>query len=499
MVATPGLAAAQPARAPDVAQGYALLHRGDRAAAIRHFTTLADAQPDHLGARFGRAMAELELIALDDSLVDAYETRLDALVDDAYRRHRAAPTDASAHFHLAQAYMLRATFRFEHDKGMWGAARDGAHAKSYSESYVARYPADTDALLSLGLYNYFADIIPRAFKILRFLLFLPSGDRDAGRQQIERAAAGGGPFAFRAQQILVEIYANLEGRPADALALAERRHAEYPQNDDVTSDLASLLASPTFEHRERAAQLYLAIIDRRARDTAREGFEQRYQAFLALAGVRADQWRLQEALDVLTPALAAAPRAPAWIHPVLRLRRGNYRSLINDPGAADDARAVLANAEWKRWHDDARRQVDWIGRRAASGEAAVYAALVPGNRFAVEGRWDDARRVYEEARARAPADPQAPFRIAHLRYLQGDGEGALKDLVRLANLRTAPAWLRAGAMLDVARTHDLAGRRDAAIRVYEQIVDDYGDERPAAAARLGIVAPYRRPAGAPGK
>jgi hypothetical protein len=493
VAAQPAIGPALPGADPAIVRGYTLLHDGDRTAAIRHFTTLADANPNHLGARFGRAFAELETIAFDERLQPPYEARLDALIDDADRRHRANAEDVSAHFYLAQAYMLRATYRFEHDKGTWGAARDGASAKRYSESYLSKHPSDADAHLTLGLYNYFVDIIPRAFRILRFLLFLPSGDRTAGLRQIERAAASGGIFAFRAQMVLIEIYGSLEGRPADALALAERRHTQHPRNDDAADDLARLLAGPAFEERERAAGLYLEIIDRRAKDATPEGYERRYRALLALAGTRADQWRVQEAIDVLNAALASAPRAPEWIQPSLRLLRGNYRSLVNDPRAGDDSAAVLANADWKQWHQPARTQAEWITKRAANGEAATYAALIPGNRLALAGRWAEAKQLYDAIQAAPPHDAQVRFRRAHLQFLQGDAEAALPELIRLGNTRTAPTWLRAGALLDAARAHDLAGRRDAATRLYDHIVDEYEGERPADAARLGLIAPYRRP------
>ena len=48
-------------------------------------------------------------------------------------------------------------------------------------------------------------------------------------------------------------------------------------------------------------------------------------------------------------------------------------------------------------------------------------------------------------------------------------------------------------MLHLAWTHDLAGRRAEAIKLYKQIVDDYETEGPASAARLGLIAPYRGP------
>jgi tetratricopeptide (TPR) repeat protein len=491
-----GLAAPRPVSAqavdPQVLQGHRLIHEGALAEAERHFDRLVTERPDDLAARFGRVYAEHGRLDVDTALAPAFERRLDALIDVAYRRYRQRADDRDALFYLAQCYMLRATYRFEHDKGMWGAARDGANAKDYSEEYVRRHPGDTDAYLTLGLYNYFVDLAPTFFKLFRFLLFLPAGNRVEGLRQIERAAQS--PlFGPRAEQVLVEIYVSLEGRPADARALAERRLQRFPRNDKVAMDLANLYAGPAFEDRERAATLYQQIADRRRPDTSVDGVSAFHRARQALAAVRADQWRIAEAIDVLTPAIEAGVRQPDWVLPTCLLLRGNYRALLNDPAAADDAKRVRGDPAWTKWHDSAATLISWIAARTSSGEAATYAALIPGNRLAVEGRWDEARRAYDAIQAARPQDPQVRFRMAHLLFLSGQTERALADLTPLASGRGVPDWLRAAALLDIARAHDLVGRRDQAKTVYQRIVDSYETQRAAQAAKLGLITPYRRP------
>ena len=93
------------------------------------------------------------------------EERLDAVIDLADRRYGKNDQDAEALFYLAQAHMLRATYRFEHDKGMWGAARDGARSKRLADAYIKRHPEHGDAYFALGAYNYYVEIAP-AFKVL---------------------------------------------------------------------------------------------------------------------------------------------------------------------------------------------------------------------------------------------------------------------------------------------------------------------------------------------
>ena len=497
LAALPARTTAQTSVDAAVLEGYQLLHAGSDGAAVQHFERLAATRPGDLAVRFGRAMAEREQIVHVAALTAPFEQRLDELIDLAERRHRQNGNDRQALFYLAQGHMLRATYRFEHDKGVWGAARDGASAKDYSERYVRLYPDDADAYLSLGLYNYFADIVPTYFKLLRFLLFVPPGDRREGLRQIERAATGGTIFRPRAEEVLVEIYASLEGRPAEALALSERRFKQYPDNDDVAFELAGLYAGPSFEQRERAASLYQTVADRRRGSRTLEGVAAHHSALFALAGVRADQWRIDEAIAIVTPIISSSVTEPDWVVPTALLRRGNYRALLDDSGAAEDTRRLQATAEWKKFHDAAAAQLSWMTSRSRH-EAAMYASLIPGNRLAVEGRWDEAKRAYEALAARTPTDPQVRFRLAHLQFLRGDQERALPELIALGNAGGAvPEWLRAGALLDVARTYDLGGRRADAVRIYERIVDQYESQRPSQAARLGLITPYVRPAQPP--
>jgi tetratricopeptide (TPR) repeat protein len=495
LVAVPAGALAQPA--PDIRRGYELLYQGDHGAAARHFDGLLASRPEDLGVQFGALITRHERLETEIGLAPEFERRVDAFIAGAGRRQK----DPEATFYLAQAHMLRASYRFEHNKGMWGAARDGAKAKNYSEAYVKAHPDRADAYLTLGIYNYFVDLAPTFAKVFRVMLFLPSGNRAEGLRQIERAAAGGAIFGSKAQRVLVEIYAQFEGRPADALALAERLHRDHPASDDVAFLLGEVYNSPAIENRARAAAVYQEVIDRRRQDTSPDGAASRASALFALAAVRADQWRLDEAIATLTPAIDAGVAKPDWALPQFLLRRGNYRALMNDAGAEADARRVQSTAALARWHGSAAALLKWISERAGTGEAAIYAALLPANRLAADRQWDAAQRAYDALGARHPNDAQVRLRIAQLHVNRGQPDPAIPALSALgASGRGVPDWVKAGALLYLGRAHDLAGRREQARRAYQRVVDNYENERAAGAARLGLITPYRRPsvAGQPG-
>jgi hypothetical protein len=489
-------AGAQTAPPDPIGRGYELLASGLRQEAVRHFESLLAGGPDNLPAGFGALAARHARLEYDDSEQSLFEKRLDHFIDTATTRYGRSRNDEEALFYLAQAHMLRGGYRFEYDKGMWGAARDGAKAKSYSETYVARQPHHADAYLTLGLYNYYVALAPSLFKVVGRMLFLPAGNRAEGLKQLERAAAAGTWFAPRARLVLMGIYGTTEHRPAEALALGRALRQRYPGNDTVSFALADLHLAPAFEDRDEAAALYQHVIDRNRRDATIDAESARLRATLALAAVRQEQWRLDEAIALVTPIVQSGVTRPAWALPQALLRRSNYRALLDDAAAAEDAKVLLGNPKIAAtWREAARAQLKWIDQRRSSGESAMYAALVPGNRLVAEKQWAAARQAYEPVRVRDPQNPQVRYRLAYLTFASGDAERALPEMAALAAAgKGVPDWIKAGALLVTARAHDLAGRRDQARRAYQTIVDRYEEERPAAAARLGLITAYVRPA-----
>ena len=487
-------AAAQTPRDQIVA-GYELLHRGDPAAATRHFEALQKSAPNDLAVRFGWLMAENERIDFDASRTPAFEKALDAIIGLAETRYGRTREDTEALFYLANAHLLRAAFRFDHDKGMWGAARDGANAKSYIEKYVKKYPEDADAYFVLGTYNYFADILPTFFKVVRIFLFIPAGNRVEGLKQIERSTKSAffGPIA---RLMLMDVYNEFEGRPDDAIKLGEGLRSQYPASDAAARSLADAYASPAVEDHLRAATLFGTIEARHRSDTSVEGRARRYRALFAQAGQLQESWRLQDAIALLTTGIDSAPADPAWVLPQFLLRRGNLRALLNETNATEDAQRILKENKDAGWRKAATDQITWIDQRRASGEATRYATLLPANRLAADRQWDEARRLYEAVRAREPQNLNVQYRIAVLDFQSGFPDRATTVFAQLAANRTALSPMRAMALLYTGRVHDLAGRRAEAIKVYEQVVDRYEKEYASTLARAGLLAPYRRRASA---
>ena len=162
------------------------------------------------------------------------------------------------------------------------AARDGKKIKDALERALQIDPTLSDAYFGIGLYHYYAAVAPAYAKVLRWLLFLPGGDREKGLAEMldarERGEIVGGEADFQLQQ----VYLWYEQRPYDAIALLESLDERYPNNpifleriakaeDEYLHDLdASADAWRTLRDRAREGHVYAAdVIATRAEEKLR--------------------------------------------------------------------------------------------------------------------------------------------------------------------------------------------------------------------------------------
>src|SRR5829696_2652542 len=269
----PGVSAGEPqsavASAADdpVLAGYQQFYRGDSDGAKQHFQRLIAANPTGLPARFGLLQILDDDVGANRPAQAEFERLIDGFIADAEARRGRSDRDDEALFYLANAHMVRAAYRFNYDKGMWGAARDGARSKRLADTYVKRHPEHADALFALGTYNYYVEVAPAFIKLIRPLLFLPAGDRAGGLEQMERAYTQGSLFSYQAGLALTEIYGSLEGRPADGVRVGEQLAQKYPENPQIQFTLAELYLGPAVEDASRAAAQYERVIATESRRT----------------------------------------------------------------------------------------------------------------------------------------------------------------------------------------------------------------------------------------
>ena len=115
--------------------------------------------------------------------------------------------DEETRLALGTSYLLKSYYHAL-NREAFSAALLARKGKKVLESLLSENPQLYDAYFGLGIYNYFADRVPSIVKGIRFLLFLPGGDRKLGLSQLKQASLKSRYFNAESSLILAEIYAN---------------------------------------------------------------------------------------------------------------------------------------------------------------------------------------------------------------------------------------------------------------------------------------------------
>ena len=201
--------------------------------ANKTFDEVIRLRPDHPAGYFFRAMIQWWRILTnfdDESQDGRFYEMLQKVVDMCNRRLEKDPGDVTALFFKGGA--LGFSGRLRVDRNSWiPAIEDGVAALPAIRKAYKLDPNNYDVLLGIGIYNYYADIIPEEYPIVKpFMIFLPSGDRRKGLEQLHLAAEKAKYARVEAQYFLLQTYFLYEKDYLKALSLAEALHAHYPRN-----------------------------------------------------------------------------------------------------------------------------------------------------------------------------------------------------------------------------------------------------------------------------
>lgn len=341
----------------------------------------------------------------------------------------------------------------------WARSPASREAVRMREALAAARAAGTEALdldFGLGLYDYYADTLPRFFKVVAFLLRIPGGDRERGLSAIARVARGGSLFHDDEARVqMYDIHSYFEGKPDRALHWIRemwRRHRGWPL---WGLKLAQLLGEPMglWKESEAVAREILAA--------AEEGRHPNYQPVVAAMA----RVRLAEALlgDLrLEEACAAA--------------RGAGGDAAGGGWVAERAARVLA------------RCADLEGR-AGSPETRALGLLARARRSRERGDDAEADATCLRAFQAFPASAEARLCAARESLRAGRPEAA-RALAQSAIDGEGGAELRPFAHLVVARAREKEGARAEALVHYRRAWDEplgraaVRDEAAAAIRRL---------------
>lgn len=222
-------------------------------------------RPDHPAGHFFVAMVQWWRILTnftDTKGDEKFYDQLDKVIDLCDERLEKDDNDVTALFFKGGAVGFRGRLRA--NRGKWvGAANDGIVALPLVRRAYALDPKNADVLLGIGIYNYYAEVIPDRYPIVTpLMVFFPSGDRAKGLQQLEEASQRATYARVEAMYFLMQNMYMFEKNFGRSLEIAQQLTSMYPGNPLFHRYLGRCLIA---NGRLPAAHEVFVEIDRRVR------------------------------------------------------------------------------------------------------------------------------------------------------------------------------------------------------------------------------------------
>lgn len=197
------------------------------------FAEVTRLRPDHPAGYFFQAMTEWWRILTnfdDESQDERYYDMLEKVIDMCNARLEKNENDITALFFKGGAVGFRG--RLRGNRGSWlKAANDGLIALPAVRRAYQLEPDNYDVLLGMGIYNYYAEVVPDLYPIVKpLMIFFPSGDKKKGLEQLELASQRARYAKTEAAYFLLQTYFTYEKQYIRALEIARDLFQRYPRN-----------------------------------------------------------------------------------------------------------------------------------------------------------------------------------------------------------------------------------------------------------------------------
>jgi tetratricopeptide (TPR) repeat protein len=352
-----------------VQKGIQQIYNFDFPAAESTFTAVIAMRPDHPAGYFFRAMIQWERILsnFDDETQDdkLYEL-LDVVVDMSEKRLEENGNDITALFFKGGAVGFRGRLRA--NRGKWvGAANDGLVALPLVRQAFEIDPKNYDILLGMGIYNYYAAVVPDKYPIVKpVMVFFPSGDRVKGLEQLRLASENAKYAKVEATYFLMQNYFMFEKDFPKALVLSRDLHAQFPNNPVFHRYFGRCLIS--MGYLPDAEKIFREILARvESRQTGYDRYDAR-EATYYLGRSDFQAGRMDAALrnlyrcDELSRGLDK--EGPSGFMSLANLMIGMiYDAQGNRTTAVRQYKKVLGMKEYERSHEESKRYLEAPYRR----------------------------------------------------------------------------------------------------------------------------------------
>ncbi|HEY5614391.1 MAG TPA: hypothetical protein VIL52_00080 [Bacteroidota bacterium] len=216
-----------------IQRGIGFIYNLEFESADKEFANVVSLRPDHPVGYFFQAMTEWWRILIDlenESRDKKFFDMLEKVIEMCEERLEKNPNDITALFFKGGSIGFRGRLRA--NRGSWfSAAQDGVSALPVVRKAYDLDPNNSDILLGIGIYNYYADIIPQEYPLIKpFMWFFPSGDKAKGLQQLHRAADNGKYAHIESTYFLMQNYFFYEKEYSKALEMAQKLSGMFPRN-----------------------------------------------------------------------------------------------------------------------------------------------------------------------------------------------------------------------------------------------------------------------------
>jgi tetratricopeptide (TPR) repeat protein len=197
------------------------------------FRKLMADYPDHPAGRFFLAMIDWWRILLDLDVETYDEIFFQKIEDVIYNCEQILdkdPNNVDALFFKGGAIGFRGRLRAYRESWL-KAADDGREALPIVEQASLLDPNNVDVQLGFGIYNYYAEVIPNQYPLLKpLMIFFPEGNREKGIEQLTNTALNGKYAKYEARYFLMTLYYSYENNPYKAEEFANMLVSDFPNN-----------------------------------------------------------------------------------------------------------------------------------------------------------------------------------------------------------------------------------------------------------------------------
>ena len=267
-------------------------------------------------------------------MADVFHTHIDRAIELSEQAVDNAKDDPDAHYQLGASVALLASYKASIEGDGLKALRDAKRAYQAHQRVLELDPSRQDANLTLGMYRYLVSLLPRAARMMAYLVGFDGG-REEAVKLIEAAAAYPGETEAEAKFALVLLY-NRERQFNKAQRVLYDLKRRYPRNR-----LVWLEAGSTWLRDERAhmADRDLALGFQKLQTDKRTRMQGEDEIWMLKRGAaRVSLRRLEEARRDL--AVAQTSSDQAWVRGRAHVELGKVADL--------EGKRELARQEYDR-------------------------------------------------------------------------------------------------------------------------------------------------------